>query len=66
MTIEIDQSRQQIAEYIIKTKMELAEHMVKIHHGKPSTTCHRCLSYQQGIRSNTVCPAQSLQSFVPH
>lgn len=38
--------------YVIQTKSDWAQHMKDAHHGWPATTCHRCMTYKQGIQSN--------------
>jgi len=46
------QSRQEVVEYIAKKEKALSEHVAKAHNGKPNTTCHKCLTLRQAIRSN--------------
>jgi len=55
MTTEVFQTgvtREEVEADIIKFKVKLAEHIVKRHNGVPASTCHECLQWQQGIRSN--------------
>ncbi len=38
--------------YLAKNVPLLEEHLIYMHNGIPTSTCHRCLAFQQGIQSN--------------
>jgi|GEM_PF-5983109 len=38
--------------YLTQTRSNWAQHITDIHKGWPATTCHRCMTYKQGIQSN--------------
>jgi hypothetical protein len=38
--------------YLRQTRSDFAKHIKTAHGGWPATTCHRCLTYKQGIQSN--------------
>lgn len=50
--VELIKSKQQAIEYLNATPAKFAEHIKQVHGGIPASTCHRCLSYRQGINSN--------------
>lgn len=48
LILERDEARA----YVTQTKSDWAQHIQEIHKGYPATTCHRCMTYKQGIQSN--------------
>lgn len=47
------QHKQKAIEFLATTPAKFAEHIKQTHNGIPASTCHSCLSFQQGINSNT-------------
>jgi aspartate/tyrosine/aromatic aminotransferase len=56
----LEQEKKTIAKHLEEIRQQLINHLHKNHQGRPATTCHQCLNFQQGIFADQ-CNLQDIE-----